>query len=424
MSWNCQVPTIGLVIGERGLISRIICAKFSGYLTFGTLESGFVSAPGQPTIKDLLDLYDFRQIGPDTKVFGIIGKPVGHSKSPFLYNEAFKSVGFNGVCAFISGWHCKFSPDLLIHRFCRISVQSSNGSLAEGKRKLCCLYSALFCILPLVSKTIGVANCTIPHKEAAVKCCDEVDPVAKSIGAVNCITRRQKDGKLFGYNTDYVGAISAIEDGLRASQNVSNTVGSPLAGKLFVVIGAGGAGKALAYGAKEKGARVVIANRTYGEVPQYLVEEMPWVFEENHSILSKNRLGYCLLKFLIDSPCSQERAKELAETIGADAVSLADLDNFHPEYGMILANTTSIGMQPKVDETPISKKILLLHIVAQLAPSEIYLNPPFLFAAPEELFKKIMSKNRRWLKANSLHAAGFFSFVAHPILFSSLGEGL
>jgi 3-dehydroquinate dehydratase/shikimate dehydrogenase len=121
MSWNCQVPTIGLVIGERGLISRIICAKFSGYLTFGTLESGFVSAPGQPTIKDLLDLYDFRQIGPDTKVFGIIGKPVGHSKSPFLYNEAFKSVGFNGVCAFISGWHCKFSPDLLIHRFCRIS---------------------------------------------------------------------------------------------------------------------------------------------------------------------------------------------------------------------------------------------------------------------------------------------------------------
>jgi 3-dehydroquinate dehydratase/shikimate dehydrogenase len=97
MSWNCQVPIIGLVMGEMGLISRILCAKSSGYLTFGTLESGFVSAPGQPTIKDLLDLYNFRQIGPDTKVFGIIGKPVGHSKSPFLYNEAFKSVGFNGV---------------------------------------------------------------------------------------------------------------------------------------------------------------------------------------------------------------------------------------------------------------------------------------------------------------------------------------
>ncbi|KAH8499901.1 hypothetical protein H0E87_015228 [Populus deltoides] len=410
MSWNCQVPTIGLVMGERGLISRIICAKFSGYLTFGTLESGFVSAPGQPTIKDLLDLYDFRQIGPDTKVFGIIGKPVGHSKSPFLYNEAFKSVGFNGVYA-----HLLVDDIANFLQTCSSTdfagFQSSNGSLAEGKRKLCCLYSALFCILPLVSKTIGVANCTIPHKEAAVKCCDEVDPVAKSIGAVNCITRRQKDGKLFGYNTDYVGAISAIEDGLRASQNVSNTVGSPLAGKLFVVIGAGGAGKALAYGAKEKGARVVIANRTYGEVP------------------------------------------ELAETIGADAVSLADLDNFHPEYGMILANTTSIGMQPKVDETPISKHALrsyslvfdavytpkITRLLREAEESgativsglEMFIGQAYEqferfagLSAPEELFKKILSKNRRWLKANSLHAAGFFSFVAHPILFSSLGEAL
>lgn len=86
-----------MVMGERGLISRVLCAKFGGYLTFGTLESGTVSAPGQPTIKDLLDLYNFRLIGPDTKVYGIIGKPVGHSKSPTLYNEAFKSVGFNGV---------------------------------------------------------------------------------------------------------------------------------------------------------------------------------------------------------------------------------------------------------------------------------------------------------------------------------------
>lgn len=50
-----------------------------------------------------------------------------------------------------------------------------------------------------------------------------------------------------------------------------------------------------------------------------------------------------------------ERAKELAVTIGGDALSLADLENFHPEDTMILANTTSIGMQPKVDETPVPK---------------------------------------------------------------------
>ncbi|KAH9765551.1 DNAJ heat shock N-terminal domain-containing protein [Citrus sinensis] len=277
---HSQVPIIGLVMGERGLISRILCAKFGGFLTFGTLENGIVSAPGQPTIKDLLDLYNFRQMGPDTKVFGIIGKPVGHSKSPILYNEAFKSVGFNGV---------------FVHL------------LVDDIAKFFQTYS---------SNDFAGFSCTIPHKEAAVKCCDEVDPVAKSIGAVNCIIRRQSDGKLFGYNTDYVGAISAIEDGLRGRLNVSGGVSSALAGKLFVVIGAGGAGKALAYGAKAKGARVVIANRTY------------------------------------------DRARELAETVGGHALSLADLENFNPEDGMILANTTSIGMQPKVDETPIPKHAL------------------------------------------------------------------
>ena len=88
---------IALVMGERGLISRILCPKFGGYFTFGTLEHGTVSVPGQPTIKDLVNLYSFRQLRPDTKVFGVIGNPIGHSKSPLLYNEAFKSVGFNGV---------------------------------------------------------------------------------------------------------------------------------------------------------------------------------------------------------------------------------------------------------------------------------------------------------------------------------------
>ncbi|KAJ6722068.1 SHIKIMATE DEHYDROGENASE [Salix viminalis] len=340
---HSQVPIIGLVMGERGLISRILCAKFGGYLTFGTLESGVVSAPGQPTIKDLLDLYNFRQIGPDTKVFGIIGKPVGHSKSPVLYNEAFKSVGFNGVYV-----------HLLVDDIARFLQTYSSTDFAGF-------------------------SCTIPHKEDAVKCCDEVHPVAKSIGAANCIIRRQNDGKLFGYNTDYVGAISAIEDGLRASQNVSNTVGSPLAGKLFIVIGAGGAGKALAYGAKEKGARVVIANRTY------------------------------------------ERAKVLADIIGGDAISLADLENFHPEDGMILANTTSIGMQPKVDETPVSKNALrsyslvfdavytpkITRLLREAEESgakivtglEMFIGQAYEqferfteLPAPKELFQKIMSK--------------------------------
>ncbi|XP_039839617.1 bifunctional 3-dehydroquinate dehydratase/shikimate dehydrogenase, chloroplastic-like [Panicum virgatum] len=136
----------------------------------------------------------------------------------------------------------------------------------------------------------------------------------KDIGAINTIVRRP-DGKLVGYNTDYVGAIAAIEDAIRASQPADPTT-SLLARRLFVVIGAGGAAKAVAYGAKEKGARVVIANRTF------------------------------------------VRAQHLATLIGGTALTLSELENYHPEEGMILANATSVGMYPNVNESPLSKKAL------------------------------------------------------------------
>lgn len=88
---------IAIAMAERGYISRILSGKYGAFLTFGTLEAGVGSAPGQPTLKDLLELYNFRQIGADTKVHGVIGNPIGHSKSPHLYNAAFKSVNFNGI---------------------------------------------------------------------------------------------------------------------------------------------------------------------------------------------------------------------------------------------------------------------------------------------------------------------------------------
>lgn len=275
---NSQVPMIGLAMGERGLMSRILAAKFGGFLTFGALEAEATSAPGQPTIKDLLDLYNFRKIGADTKVHGVIGKPIGHSKSPHLYNAAFNSVGFNGiylpllvdnVAKFISGFA---SPDFVGYSY------------------------------------------TIPHKEDGLRCCDEIDPIAKEIGAISCMVRRP-DGSLMGYNVDYLGAIGAIEEALRGSNGTSASA-SPLAGKLFVVMGAGGAGKALAYGGYEKGARVVVANRTY------------------------------------------EKAQELASKVGGKAITLEELKDFHPEEGMILANTTSVGMKPRIDDTPLPKEAL------------------------------------------------------------------
>ena len=131
---------------------------------------------------------------------------------------------------------------------------------------------------------------------AALECADEVDTVAQQIGAVNTLVRQQ-DGTMKGYNTDWSAAITAIEQGLQSKSTAkressssqhgtgdesasslgaeeattsgrvfSNVLGatgdqSVLKGKTVVVIGAGGAGRALAFGAAHKGAKVIIANR-------------------------------------------------------------------------------------------------------------------------------------------------------------------
>ncbi|EPS64912.1 dehydroquinate dehydratase/ shikimate dehydrogenase, partial [Genlisea aurea] len=279
ISVHCQIPIIALVMGERGLISRLLCPKFGGYLTFGTLEAGKVSAPGQPTIDELLNLYNFRLINTDTKIYGIIGKPVSQSKSPKLFNRAFKEDGYNGAYVHL---------------------------LVDDVPQFFKTYA---------SPDFAGFSCTMPHKEAALSCCDDVDPIAKSIGAVNCVIRGANDGKLYGYNTDYIGAICAIENAFKVF-GVAGSSRSPLSGKLFVVIGAGGAGRALAYGAKAKGARVVIANRTL------------------------------------------DRGRELAGIVGGEAISLAELGSYRAESGMILANTTSIGMAPRVEESPVPKEVL------------------------------------------------------------------
>uniref|UniRef100_A0A0C9QS28 shikimate dehydrogenase (NADP(+)) n=1 Tax=Wollemia nobilis TaxID=56998 RepID=A0A0C9QS28_9CONI len=278
---HSQVPIIACATGDRGLISQLLGPKFGGYLIYGSIGSGKDLTPGQPKLVDLTNIYKIDRLSSDTKVFGVIANPVGHSKGPILHNQAFRETEYDGV----------YVPLLV-------------DDLAEFLR----VYSAP----DFAGFSVG-----IPHKEAAVKCCNEVQPLAQSIGAVNTIVRRQGDGKLIGYNTDCEGAISAIEDGLRGEigyQSSGNS--SPLDGKLFVLIGAGGAGRALAFGAKQRGARVVIANRNF------------------------------------------ERAKALASAVGAEAICMEEVDSFHPETGMVLANTSAIGMQPNVNATPLSKESL------------------------------------------------------------------
>ena len=75
---SAPCPTIALAMGERGQLTRLLAPKYGGFLTFGALSEGRASAPGQPTLRALRELYGLQRQGPATKVFGVVGNPVNH----------------------------------------------------------------------------------------------------------------------------------------------------------------------------------------------------------------------------------------------------------------------------------------------------------------------------------------------------------
>lgn len=152
------------------------------------------------------------------------------------------------------------------------------------------------------------ANITIPHKVEVMQYLDAIDEGARVAGAVNTIVN--DDGKLTGYNTDGIGYVRSLKE----------ETGIALSGAKVLMIGAGGAARGVAYALAQEGAqRIYIANRTV------------------------------------------ERAVELASTIGAftEAAGLKteDAGDVMSEVALVV-NTTSVGMSPKVEETPLPAELL------------------------------------------------------------------
>ena len=150
------------------------------------------------------------------QVFGLVGNPVGHSLSPPMHEAAYEALGMDAR-------YVAFEPDL-----------DAIGAALDGARAL------------------GVAglNVTIPFKEAALEHV-EPDPLAARIGAVNTVDFGERPPA--GYNTDAAGAVRALE-----RHDVA------LDGAAAVVVGAGGAGRAVAVALDDAGATVAVANRTVG----------------------------------------------------------------------------------------------------------------------------------------------------------------
>jgi len=201
-----------------------------------------------------------------TTLYAVFGNPVAHSLSPVMHNHAFAHNGINSV-------------------YVAFRVTDLPAAVA-AVREL----------------NIHGVSITIPHKINIIPLLDDIHPLARAIGAVNTVINR--GGHLTGANTDCTGAMAALR-----------SIG-PVEGKRVGIIGAGGAARAVAYGAAEEKAEVIIINRT-AATGEALAEELNGEF-----------------RWLDDVTCD-------------------DLD--------ILVNTTPVGMSPRVSETPIPGERLSPH---------------------------------------------------------------
>lgn len=211
-----------------------------------------------------------------TRACGVIGDPINHSLSPIIQNAAFEAVNINFV-------------------FLAYKVKTSGlEDAVNGARAL----------------NIRGLNVTMPHKTRIIDFLDRIDLSAQIIKSVNTVLN--KENLLFGFNTDGVGALRALKEN-----------GVEPKGRKVLLLGAGGAARAVAYTLAKEADELVVLNRTV---------------KSSHNL-----------------------AKLLEKTVGkkvvAGSLSISDIQR-NLQDSDILINATSVGMKPKPQESPVPIKLL------------------------------------------------------------------
>jgi 3-dehydroquinate dehydratase/shikimate dehydrogenase len=267
-------PTIAHCLGDLGFPSRILGGKFGAPFTYAAFNKERGIAPGIPSYDELKRIYHYHLLNADTKIYGVIGDPVAHSLSPLIHNTAFRNLGINAIY---------------------LPFRVPRGGLEE--------FLQTFDRLPVHGYSV-----TIPHKEAAAELVAQKDGAVDVIHAANTLIRGETGFK--AYNTDFAAARQALLAGLPLGPN--NEPGA-LAGKTALLLGAGGAARAMAHALQREGVLLSIANR------------------------------------------SPDKGHMLAEEVGCRAVDWAARHNVVTE---LLINCTSVGMHPNLDDSPVHSSFL------------------------------------------------------------------
>jgi len=232
-----------------------------------------------------------------TRVFGVMGFPISHSLSPVMHNAAFGALGLDAI----------YAPFEVSPAKARLVLQ---GLVAAG---------------------IDGFNVTVPLKEVVLRSLHVLSPEVRQIGAVNTVVIR--DGRLAGYNTDSIGFLTALRREARIPS---------LRGHVAVVLGAGGAAKAVIFALINAGCvRVTVANRTVSRA-QRLVRSM-------ESLTTRGRVAA--------HPLDADRLN--------DVIQQADL----------LVNATSVGMHRGdpllIDPQTIHRGLVVFDLVYGAHPTRL-----------------------------------------------------
>jgi 3-dehydroquinate dehydratase/shikimate dehydrogenase len=267
---------VAIPMGQSAEAARILALREGSELAYASV--GDTVAPGQLTLDAMRTTYCLgRRFGRSnrltrrTQVYGVIGDPIGHSLSPLMHNAGFAARGMDAV----------YLPFLV----------KDLVDFVEAVRRF---------------RVVGF-SVTLPHKETILKHLDACDPLAAEIGAVNTVQVRGK-GRLYGYNTDYIGVLRSIERHM------------PLAGSRVVLIGAGGSARAAAFALARNRAKVFVWARR------------------------------------------REQAAALARAVGGEAIERGAL---HTERFDAIVNCTPIGLYPH-GGSPLEPQELNARIVMDL----------------------------------------------------------
>ena len=262
-----QRNVVAIPMGDVALPARLLALREKHGFAYAPVENA--TAPGQISLEEMKDLYRADRLDSRTRVYGVIGDPVGHSLSPAMQNAGFAARRMNAV----------YLP-FLVHD----------------------LKDFLDSVGPLGIQGFSV---TLPHKERILRHLDGCDPLAGQIGAVNTVVVRG-GGKLYGYNTDYVGVLRSLEKRM------------PLRGSHVLIVGAGGAARAVAFALAQAGASVCVTARR------------------------------------------PARAKSLARAAGGEAIARNRVGR---EFFDAIVNATPVGMHPRVGDSPLAARELNCRLV-------------------------------------------------------------